>query len=117
MRPRRHPLKGDCRTYVECARLCGSKHELENTELLSDDRAFINDFADRLNGLIAEVGQKATKTSMVADVHRDSNTMQVLEESLGYVKLRVVALRVPDGRILVGVGLVHDLLFVDPLGA
>jgi hypothetical protein len=41
---------------------------------------------------------------MVADVHTDANTMNVLEEGVGYIKLMVVAYRVPDGRILVGAG-------------
>jgi hypothetical protein len=64
-----------------------SKDELDNQELSDDDYDFINDFADHLGGVIAEVDDKAKKTTIVADVHTDANTMQVLEEGVGYVKL------------------------------
>jgi hypothetical protein len=81
-----------------------SKDELDNQELSDDDYDFINDFADHLSGVIAEVDDKAKKTTIVADVHTDANTMQVLEEGVGYVKLIAVAYLVPDGRILLGAG-------------
>jgi len=41
---------------------------------------------------------------VVADVHTDGNTHQVLEEGVGYVRLMLVAYKVPDGRILIGAG-------------
>ena len=81
-----------------------SKDELDNQELSDDDYDFINDFADHLSGVIAEVDDKAKKTTIVADVHTDANTMHVLEEGVGYVKLIAVAYLVPDGRILLGAG-------------
>jgi hypothetical protein len=81
-----------------------SVRELEDQELNDSDYDFINDFADHLAGVIADVDDKAKKTTMVADVHTDANTMNVLEEGVGYIKLMVVAYRVPDGRILVGAG-------------
>jgi hypothetical protein len=37
-------------------------------------------------------------------MHTDANSSQVLEEAVGYIRLVVVAYRVPDGRILVGAG-------------
>ncbi len=40
----------------------------------------------------------------MADVHTDQNSRQVLEEGVGYVRLIVVAYKVPDGRVLVGAG-------------
>lgn len=48
--------------------------------------------------------KKAKRTTIVADVHTDGNTEQVLEEGVGYVRLIVVAYKVLDGRILIGVG-------------
>ncbi|MEA1864576.1 MAG: DUF3160 domain-containing protein, partial [Euryarchaeota archaeon] len=54
--------------------------------------------------VIAGVEDKAKKTTIVADVHTDGNTQQVLEEGVGYVDLIVVAYKLPDGRILVGAG-------------
>jgi len=81
-----------------------SKQELENKELSDADYDFINDFGDELTGVIAEVDDKAKKTTIIADVHTDGNTKNVLEEGVGYVDLIVVAYKVPDGRILVGAG-------------
>ncbi len=81
-----------------------SSKELENEELFEDDYDFIKNFGDNLGGVIADVDDKAKKTTIVADVHTDGNTEQVLEEGVGYVDLVVVAYKLPDGRILVGAG-------------
>ncbi|MEA3254344.1 MAG: DUF3160 domain-containing protein [Candidatus Altiarchaeota archaeon] len=81
-----------------------SERELENKELGKEDYDFIKNFGDELSSVIAEVDDKAKKTTIVADVHTDGNTLQVLEEGVGYVNLVVVAYKVPDGRVLVGAG-------------
>lgn len=81
-----------------------SVKELENRELTSDDHDFIKHFADQLSGVIADVDARGKRTTMVADVHTDGNSGQVLEEGVGYVRLMVVTYLVPDGRILVGAG-------------
>ena len=57
-----------------------------------------------VDGVIADVEDKAKKTTIVADVHTEANTRQVLEEGVGYVDLIVVAYKLPDGRILIGAG-------------
>ena len=64
-----------------------SKKELENEKLTQDDYEFIENFGEILNETIAEVEDKAKKTTILADVHTDSNTKSVLEEGIGYVKL------------------------------
>ncbi|MGA1870782.1 MAG: DUF3160 domain-containing protein [bacterium] len=81
-----------------------SENELKNEELTQIDYEFIKNFGKELNAVIEDVDDKAKKTSIIADVHTDGNTGQVLEEGIGYVKLMVVAYRVPDGRILLGAG-------------
>jgi len=81
-----------------------SKKELKNEELTQEDYDFIKNFGDELNDVIAEVDEKAKKTTIIADVHTDIITSQVLEEGVGYVNLIVVAYKVPDGRILFGAG-------------
>jgi hypothetical protein len=81
-----------------------SEKELENGELTKEDYDFIKNFGDELNDVIADVDEKAKKTTIIADVHTDGNTGQVLEEGVGYVDLIVVAYKVPDGRILIGSG-------------
>jgi hypothetical protein len=40
----------------------------------------------------------------VADVHTDGNTLKSLEEATGYIKSILVAYKLPDNRILIGVG-------------
>ena len=81
-----------------------SKKELENKEFTEDDYAFIKNFGKNLNNVITDVDNKAKKTTIIADVHTDQNTKQVLEEGVGYVKMILVAYKLPDGRILIGAG-------------
>lgn len=81
-----------------------SKDELENKELTEDDYAFIRNMGQNLESVVTGVEDKGIKTTMVADVHTDTNTMTVLEEGLGYVDLILVAYKVPDGRIIIGAG-------------
>jgi len=81
-----------------------SKKELENEELTRDDYDFIKNFGEELNSVIEDVDDKSKKTTIIADVHTDMNTKKVLEEGVGYVKLIVVAYKLPDNRILVGAG-------------
>jgi len=78
--------------------------ELENRELTEDDYEFIRDFGGHLDYVVTGVDTKGKETTIVADVHTDCNTELVLEEGVGYVKLILVAYRVPDGRILLGAG-------------
>ena len=94
-----------------------SSKELENKKLSDDDYDFIKNFGDNLDGVIADVDDKAKKTTIVADVHTDGNTGQVLEEGVGYVDLIVVAYKLPDGRILAGAGPVMSYYeFKQPMG-
>ena len=81
-----------------------SEKELANEELTAEDYEFIENFGDELNAVISEVDDKAKKTTIVADVHTEGNTRQVLEEGVGYVDMIIVAYKVPDGRILIGAG-------------
>jgi len=79
--------------------------ELENKELSETDYEFIRNFGEELESIIAGVEAKGKETTIVADVHTDTNPpRQVLEEGVGYVDLILAAYKVPDGRILIGVG-------------
>lgn len=90
-----------------------SKTELENKELTEDDYDFIKYFGTQLKS-INEILVKASyqdqvdpdmfKTTMIADVHTDGNTKQILEEGVGYIKTLIVAYRLPNNRILIGAG-------------
>ena len=82
-----------------------SGDELEGKELSKTDYEFIRNFGQRLDSIVAGVEAKGKETTIVADVHTDTNTpAEVLEEGVGYVDLVLVAYKVPDGRIILGAG-------------
>jgi len=82
-----------------------SRDELENKELTEADYEFIRNFGKQLESIIAGVEAEGKETTIVADVHTDTNPpRQVLEEGVGYVDLILAAYKLPDGRILVGAG-------------
>ena len=79
--------------------------ELEGKELTDDDYDFIRDFGNSLEDIICGVEAEGKETTIVADVHTDTNEPpEVLEEAVGYVDLTLVAYKVPDGRIIIGAG-------------
>jgi hypothetical protein len=82
-----------------------SQSELEGKELSTEDYTFIRDFGDQLTSVVTGVNARGKNTTMVADVHTDTNNpQQVLEEGVGAVDLLIVAYKVPDGRIIAGAG-------------
>ena len=82
-----------------------SVKELENESLSNDDYKFIKEFGSKLGATIVGIDSKERRTTMIADVHTDGNTKQVLEEGVGYVKLVLVAYKKPlSDKIFVGVG-------------
>ncbi|MCK4580279.1 MAG: DUF3160 domain-containing protein, partial [Dehalococcoidia bacterium] len=79
--------------------------EMEGRELSEDDYDFISSFGEQLDSIVAGVEAEGKETTLVADVHTDTNQpREVLEEGVGYVELALVAYRVPDGRIIIGAG-------------
>jgi hypothetical protein len=86
-----------------------SKKELENIPLEDQEYSFIENFGSISEGLIqtvsgGEVDPEVFKTVLVADVHTDGNTKKVLEEGVGYIKTAVIAYRLPDEQMVLGVG-------------
>ena len=81
-----------------------SSAELEGEELTPGDYQFIDSFGEHLDEVITGVNAQGKQTTIVADVHTDTNSAQVLEEAVGYVNLLVVAYKTPDGQILLGAG-------------
>jgi len=41
---------------------------------------------------------------MIADVHTDGNTREILEEGIGFIKTAVIAYKLPQGNIVLGIG-------------
>jgi hypothetical protein len=81
-----------------------SKDELEGKQLNDDDYTFIRNFGEQLANIVIGVNNQGKETTIIADVHTDTNTLQVLEEGVGYVDMIVVAYKYPDGRIILGAG-------------
>jgi len=81
-----------------------SQDELEGKELTDDDYTFIRNFGEQLASIVTGVNNQGKETTIIADVHTDTNTLQVLEEGVGYVDLIVVAYKCPDGSIVAGAG-------------
>jgi hypothetical protein len=79
--------------------------ELKGAELTDEDYNFIRDFGKNLESVIVGVEAEGKETTIVADVHTDTNEpAEVLEEGVGYVDLILVAYKVPDGRTIIGAG-------------
>jgi hypothetical protein len=81
-----------------------SERELRNETLDQADYDFIKNFADNLTAVVAGAEATAQKTTLIADVHTDQNSKEVLEEGTGYLRLLLVAYKLPQGHILVGAG-------------
>ena len=81
-----------------------SKDELENKELDKKDYEFIRNFGENLDDIVTGVMERGKETTIIADVHTDTNTEKCLEEGVGYVDLILVAYMVPDGRVIIGAG-------------
>ncbi len=102
-----------------------SKAELNNEELTEDDYWFIKYFGASLAGVSShllggyesEIDPDMFKNTLIADVHTDGNTHQVLEEGVGYIKPMAVAYKMPEGHIVIGVGPVFSYYeFKHPMG-
>jgi len=68
-----------------------SLSELRGEPLSEDDSRYIGRFDGVLDGVVSGIDEKSQKTTIVADVHTDSNSGRVLEEGVGYVDLLIVA--------------------------
>ncbi len=81
-----------------------SQAELANKKLTKEDYAFIRGFGAHLKSVVAGVNKDGLETTIVADVHTDGNSRQVLEEGTGYLHTMVVVYPMPDGGLVAGVG-------------
>jgi hypothetical protein len=81
-----------------------STRELQNEKLGDEDYAFIRGFAAEIKGAVAGVSDSGLQTTIVADVHTDQNSKQVLEEGTGRLRNLVVVYPMPDGGFVAGVG-------------
>lgn len=81
-----------------------SVKELDGQYLSAADYDFIDNFSDSMLRSLGGLDLENTRTTLVADVHTEPNTRQVLEVATGYVDLMVVAYALPEGQIVLGAG-------------
>jgi hypothetical protein len=72
--------------------------ELTGNGLGEEDFDWLRGFHRRLSDITGSVEFEDQKTLLVADVHTDSNTLQVLEEGVGYVDFLIVKVKGNSGR-------------------
>ncbi len=77
-----------------------SLKELNGEPLNESDLYFIGNFADVLDSMMTGLDERAKGTVLVADVHTDLNSGEVLEEAVGKLDLIVVAFPTPNGTAL-----------------
>ncbi len=80
-----------------------SKQELSGARLTEDDYTFIRSFGSRLEAATAGLSE-GTETTLVADVHTDTNSGQVLEEGTGALHVMAAVYPMPDGGLVAGAG-------------
>jgi hypothetical protein len=85
-----------------------SRAELEGTPLSSAQESYISAFADVLDAILSRVSANSRDTRLVADVHTDLNSGQVLEEATGDLSYLVALVEGPDGGWYATVGLVYS---------
>ena len=81
-----------------------SVKQLEGTPFSESDERFLSDIDETLEDTVLGVSAKGKETTLVADVHTDTNTGQVLEEGLGYTDLLIVAVPDTNGDLVCAAG-------------
>lgn len=90
-----------------------SARQLADEELAERDYWFIEHFGEQLemtNKLLMGEGHRPDfdpdmfRATIIADVHTDGNTEQVLQAGVGWIRTLVAVYLVSDGRLLVGAG-------------
>jgi hypothetical protein len=71
--------------------------ELRGDALTEDDGRYIGRFGEVLGSVVSGINERSRKTTVVADVHTDPNSGEVLEEAVGYVDLLVMVCKSGDG--------------------
>ncbi len=76
--------------------MLGKLVEISIAELRGDEpepleSEWLAGFGDALEYILGDLSEESRKTTIVADVHTDTNSEQVLEEASGYVDLMIVA--------------------------
>lgn len=80
--------------------------ELEGTELSEEESAFLGAFSARLLELTSGIAdiETGSETTLIADVHTDQNSGNVLEVASGNLDLIMVVFPRPDGHLEIAAG-------------
>lgn len=86
----------------QCLRI--SRRELEGQWLEDADYAWIQSIGRTLEASVESVDEDAASPRLIADVHTDGNSGQVLEEGVGGLQNLTVVWNGPDGKLRCSVG-------------
>lgn len=81
-----------------------SKLELENQRLTDEDYQFIRSFGSNLESVVTGLSDWDLDTTIIADVHTDPTSGQVLQEGTGRLNYLVAVYPMPDGGLVAGIG-------------
>ena len=81
-----------------------SSRELEGRKLADREMKFIEEFGESLDYAIGDLEPESTTTAIVADVHTEPNSRQVLEVGTGGLNVIWVAAPIGDGDYFICAG-------------
>ncbi|MFW5867424.1 MAG: DUF3160 domain-containing protein, partial [Armatimonadota bacterium] len=91
--------------------------QLAGDAISEEDAEYLTYIAGRIKRTLIGMEDEDEKSTVVADVLTDTNTRQVLEEGVGYIKVIYAAYQAPDGRIAIGMGpVLSHYEFKHPMG-
>ena len=106
-------------SFIELSKLFlnASIIELEGKTLDESMQEHIRNAALEVSAILSVASEKTQKAAIVADVHTDTNTEQVLEEGLGKFNVLVVVYADKDGNLYAVAGPVYNYFeFTQPMG-
>jgi len=93
-----------------------SVKELKGERLSDEEIKFIRGIGSKLSSILSAFTKESQKSTLVADVHTDPNSMKVLEEACGYIDLLVAVYKTPDGELFAAAGPVFSYYeFAQPI--
>ncbi len=81
-----------------------SEKELAGKKLSDEEYLFIKRFGDEIIQIVTPMDDEDKDTRLVTDVFTNSEIGQIVEEGTGYLRVMVVAYKLPQGNIVLGAG-------------
>jgi hypothetical protein len=106
------------RSFIDVSELFlnASVIELEGKSLNESMQQQIRAAAKTISAILSVATEKAQQAAIVADVHTDLNTGEVLEEALGKFNVLIIVYADADGKLYAGAGPVYNYFeFTQPM--